>query len=200
MKNTACCVLFFTIAAVFGQRTFVKDSAIAFQKNLDREYADKKESPLTEKDRQEFKGLDYFPVDGKYFVEAKFIRTENEQPFEMKTSTARRPMYVKYGEAVFTIDSKECRLNIYRSIDLSKTEKYRDYLFLPFLDLTSGEESYGGGRYIDLKIPEGDTIVIDFNRAYNPYCAYNSKYSCPVTPRENTLDVAIKAGVKKFHD
>lgn len=200
MKNIACCVLFFTIAAVFGQRTFVKDSAIAFQKNLDREYADKKESPLTEKDRQEFKGLAYFPVDGKYFVEAKFIKAENEQPFEMKTSTARRPMYVKYGEAVFTIDGKQCKLNIYRSIDLSKTEKYKNYLFLPFLDITSGEESYGGGRYIDLTIPDGDTIVIDFNRAYNPYCAYNSKYSCPVTPRENTLDVAIKAGVKKFHD
>ncbi|AWI27269.1 DUF1684 domain-containing protein [Flavobacterium pallidum] len=199
MRNIACCMLFLMASCAFGQRVFVKDSSVAYQKNLDREYADKKESPLTAKDRLQFKGLDFFPVDGKYFVTAKFTRTEGEKPFGM-TSTSRTPMYVKYGEAAFTLDGKQCKLNIYRNIDLSKTEQYKNYLFLPFLDLTSGEESYGGGRYIDLRIPEGDTIVIDFNRAYNPYCAYNPVYSCPVTPRENTLDVAIKAGVKKFHD
>jgi uncharacterized protein (DUF1684 family) len=73
-------------------------------------------------------------------------------------------------------------------------------LFLPFSDLTCGKESYIGGRYIDLKIPTSDTILIDFNTAYNPYCAYNHKYSCPIVPLENDLPVAINAGVKKFHD
>jgi uncharacterized protein (DUF1684 family) len=73
-------------------------------------------------------------------------------------------------------------------------------LFLPFLDNTNGDTTYGGGRYIDLRIPEGDTIEIDFNKAYNPYCAYNSRYSCPIVPRENYLDTNIEAGVKKFHD
>jgi uncharacterized protein len=91
-------------------------------------------------------------------------------------------------------------LNIYRNIDLSKKKEYKNYLFLPFLDLTSGNESYGGGRYIDMRIPKGNIITIDFNKAYNPYCAYNHKYSCPVVPDENNLNIEIKAGVKKFHN
>ncbi|WP_298152078.1 DUF1684 domain-containing protein [Flavobacterium sp.] len=200
MKTLCYLVLLFSIPAAFGQQFFVRDSAVAFQKRLDSEYADKKQSPLTEQDRKKFNGLHYYPVDGKYFVLAKLTRTQNEIPFAMPTTTERKPMYVKYGEISFTLDGKACQLNVYQSIDLSKSEKYKNYLFLPFLDLTSGEESYGGGRYIDLTVPDGDVIAIDFNRAYNPYCAYNNKYSCPITPRENTLDVAIEAGVKKFHD
>ena len=77
-------------------------------------------------------------------------------------------------------------------------EKYRDYLFLPFTDNTNGEQTYTGGRYIDLSIPDGDTIVVDFNKAYNPYCAYNKKYSCPIVPSVNNLDTEIRAGVKAF--
>ena len=123
-----------------------------------------------------------------------------EKPFEMKTSTERRPIYVKYGEAHFTIDGKSFKLNIYRNIELSKKSEYKDYLFLPFSDLTSGNESYIGGKYIDMKTPKGDTIVIDFNTSYNPYCAYNNKYSCPKVPLENDLNIEIKAGVMKFHD
>ena len=73
-------------------------------------------------------------------------------------------------------------------------------MFLPFSDETNGIESYGGGRYIDLRIPEGNTLIIDFNSAYNPYCAYNDKYSCPIVPRENYLRTRIEAGVKKFKD
>ena len=75
---------------------------------------------------------------------------------------------------------------------------YFDYLFLPFLDLTNGKTTYSGGRYIDLRIPEGDTIIIDFNKAFNPYCAYSHHYSCPVVPSENYLDFEVRAGVKKF--
>ena len=89
-------------------------------------------------------------------------------------------------------------MNLYQSLDLKKIEEYKDALFLPFTDLTSGVDSYGGGKYIDLKIPQGTTITIDFNRAYNPYCAYNHKYSCPIPPQENDLAIEIRAGVKKF--
>ena len=131
---------------------------------------------------------------------AAFVRTEKEKPFEMKTSTDRKPLYVKYGELSFTIDGRDLKLNVYKNIELSKKEEYKDYLFLPFSDLTSGKESYIGGKYIDLRIPKGDTIVIDFNTSYNPYCAYNHKYSCPKVPLENDLNIEIKAGVKKFHD
>jgi len=171
-----------------------------FQKELNTEYADAKTSPLMVEDLMVFKTLDFYPINEKFFVVAKFIRTADEKPFEMKTSTDRKPMYVKYGEAHFVMDGSVLKLNIYKNIELSKKEAYKDYLFLPFSDLTSGKESYIGGKYIDLKTPKGDTVVIDFNTSYNPYCAYNSKYSCPKVPLENDLNVAIRAGVKKFHD
>jgi len=184
----------------FGQEKFDSASVEKFQKELNTEYADAKTSPLMAEDLAVFKALDFYPISEKFFVTAKFIRTENDKPFEMKTSTDRKPLYVKYGEAHFMIDGKLFQLNIYRNIELSKKEEYKDYLFLPFSDLTSGNESYIGGKYIDMKTPKGETIVIDFNTSYNPYCAYNHKYSCPKVPLENDLNIEIKAGVKKFHD
>jgi uncharacterized protein (DUF1684 family) len=86
-------------------------------------------------------------------------------------------------------------LNVYQSHTLREKEGYKDYLFLPFTDLTNGNETYGSGRYIDLRIPERETIIIDFNKAYNPYCAYNYGYACPIPPKENKLKVEIRAGV-----
>lgn len=184
----------------FGQEKFDKAAAEKFQKDLNTEFADAKTSPLLPKDFAQFKALDFYPVNEKAFVVAQFTRTENEKPFEMPTTGTRRPMYVKYGEARFQLEGKEFKLNIYRNIELSKKEEYKDHLFLPFSDLTSGKESYIGGKYIDLKIPHGTTIVIDFNQSYNPYCAYSYKYSCPKVPLENDLAIEIKAGVKKYHD
>ena len=116
----------------------------------------------------------------------------------MKTSTDRLPEYVKYGEAYFTLDEKELKLSIYQSTNHEKEEGYEDSLFLPYTDLTSGDGSYGGGKYLDLKIPEGNTIIIDFNKTYNPYCAYSHRYSCPVPPEENDLLVRIEAGVMDY--
>jgi len=170
----------------------------AYRNQLNKEFADPEESPLTEEDRKEFKELHFFPIDLNYRIEARFVRTKGEKPFEMPTSTDRKPIYEKYGEAHFKIDSQAFVLSIYQSHRLRTMEKYRNHLFLPFNDWTNGEETYGGGRFLDLKIPEGDTIIIDFNKAYNPYCAYNHKYSCPIPPEENKLEVAIKAGVKAF--
>lgn len=184
----------------FGQHKFDKTAVETFQKELNIEYADAVKSPLTIEDRIHFKTLDFYPINENLFVTAQFVRTENEKPFEMKTSTERKPLYVKYGELFFSLDGKSFQLNVYRNIELSKKKEYEDHLFLPFSDLTSGNESYIGGKYIDLKIPKGNTIAIDFNTAYNPYCAYNHKYSCPIVPLENDLNIEIKAGVKKFHD
>jgi uncharacterized protein (DUF1684 family) len=184
----------------FGQEKFDVSAVAKFQKELNAEYADAKTSPLTAVDLAVFKTLDFYTANETFFVEAKFIRTKKEKPFEMETSTDRKPMYVKYGELYFTIEGQDLKLNVYKNIELSKKKGYKDYLFLPFSDLTSGVESYIGGKYIDLKIPKGDTIVIDFNTSYNPYCAYNYKYSCPKVPLENDLNIEVKAGVKKFHD
>ncbi len=183
----------------FSQEKFNILDVIKFQNELNQEYADAKTSPLMTEDLATFKTLDFFPANEKFFVVAKFVRTKKEKPFEMKTSTDRKPMYMKYGEVFFTIDGSNLKLNVYKNIALSKQEKYKDHLFLPFSDLTCGNESYIGGKYIDLKIPKANSIVIDFNTSYNPYCAYNHKYSCPIVPLENDLNIEIKAGVKKFH-
>ncbi|WP_229316601.1 DUF1684 domain-containing protein [Flavobacterium ammoniigenes] len=200
MKKFILWLMLWQFGIGFAQNQFSFSAVEKFQNELNAEYADAKTSPLLPDDLKVFKSLDFYPVNEKFFVVAQFIRTENEQPFEMKTSTERKPVYVKYGEAHFNINGQFFKLNIYRNIELSKKEQYKNHLFLPFSDLTCGSESYIGGKYIDLKIPQGDTIVIDFNTSYNPYCAYSPKYSCPKVPLENDLKIEIRAGVKKFHD
>lgn len=169
-----------------------------FQKQMNAEFKDATKSPLKEKDRKDFKGLDFFKFDTAYVVTAKFSRTPDEKPFKMKTTTDRLPNYVKYGNVEFQLEGKSHNLSIYQNLDLLEEEGYEDYLFLPFLDNTNDEESYAGGRYVEASIPKGDSIIIDFNKAYNPYCAYNDKYSCPIVPRENYVDAYINAGVKAF--
>tara|TARA_B100000497_G_scaffold118886_1_gene145647 strand:- start:65877 stop:66524 length:648 start_codon:yes stop_codon:yes gene_type:complete len=169
------------------------------QKELNKEFLDPETSILDSLDQITFKGLLFYPINTKFRFEAKFVRTPDEKPFLMKTSTDRLPEYVKYGEAFFMLDKKELKLNIYQSTNHEKEEGYEDYLFLPYTDLTSGDGSYGGGKYLDLKIPDGNSIIIDFNKTYNPYCAYSHRYSCPVPPEENDLLVRIEAGVRDYN-
>ena len=144
--------------------------------------------------------LNHLYQDLGFIVVATFSRTNNEKVFQMKTSTDRLPEYKKYGVLHFTLDGKKLSLNVYQNMELTKKAGYEEYLFLPFSDKTNGHESYIGGRYIDMRIQEGSSWMIDFNKAYNPYCAYNYKYSCPIVPLDNDLPIEIKAGVKKFHD
>lgn len=195
MKKLLSFLLLMYVSLAMSQET-----AEEFQANLNKEFANREESPLTDEDFKVFQSLDFYPIDEKFVVEAKFVRTPKERVFKMKTSTTRLPEYKKYGELLFQIDGKDFKLNVYQNIELSKKEGYEDYLFLPFSDLTCGKESYIGGRYIDMRIPKTKTVTVDFNKAYNPYCAYNHKYSCPIVPLENDLPIEILAGVKKFHD
>jgi len=169
-----------------------------FQKEMNEFFKDASISPLKEKDLKNFKGLDFFAFDSSYVVNADLTRTPEEKSFKMKTTTDRLPEYIKYGIVTFDLFNKSYSLNIYRNLDIINNEGYQDYLFLPFLDDTNGFESYGGGRYIDLDIPKGDNLVIDFNSAYNPYCVYDEKYSCPIVPRDNYLSIKINVGVKAF--
>lgn len=170
----------------------------AFQYELNVEFSDKKTTPLKSKDFKKFKSLAFFPINENYKVVADFERTPDEPIFEMPTSTERKPLYSQYGIATFTIDGKELSLRIYQNQDLMLDPEYEDYLFIPFNDLTNGDKTYDAGRYLDLKTTSESTIVIDFNKAYNPYCAYNDKYSCPIPPRENDLSIEIKAGILSF--
>ncbi len=169
-----------------------------FQRELNAEFKDATKSPLTESDRKHFKGLEFFKFDSTYIVTAQLERTPQAKPFKMKTTTSRNPEYVEYGQLHFKLKGQSRSLTVYQNLELITQKGYETYLFLPFLDETNGFETYGGGRYIDTKIPSNNTIVIDFNSAYNPYCAYNEKYSCPIVPRQNYLKIRVEAGVKKF--
>lgn len=169
-----------------------------FQLKINAEYKDATTSPLKKKDRKHFKSLDFFKVDSSFIVKANLTRTPNTEFFGMKTTTERLSKERVYGVVSFELKGAKFELNVYQNEELMGKEEYVDYLFFPFLDDTNGEESYGGGRYIDLRIPDGDTIIIDFNTAYNPYCAYNPKYSCPIVPRDNYLPLKVEAGVKAF--
>lgn len=169
-----------------------------FQEELNKEYKNPETSPLPDRYRKDFETLDFFPPDTNYIINAKLIRTPDALPFLMPTTTDRKSKEVLYGVAHFILNGKARQLEIYQNQELMLQEKYRDYLFLPFTDATNGEETYAGGRYIDLTIPDGDSIQIDFNKAYNPYCAYNKKYSCPIVPGVNTLDTKVMAGVRAF--
>lgn len=201
MKNIVKLLVLLLISSCNSQDKRPIMGETEYQQELNASYKDASKSPLKTKDLKNFKGLDFFKVDTTFIVTAKLTKTENAPVFEMATTTDRKPLYKEYGILNFTLKGKKCQLTIYQSQDDLRDEKYKDYLFLPFTDDTSGNESYGGGRYMDVMTtdenPDG-TIQLNFNNTYNPYCAYNDKYSCPLTPRKNHLDIEIKAGVKVF--
>lgn len=188
---------FLFLLLLIGIASFAQNqNAAEFQKKLNEEYANPEETPLLKEDLEKFEGLPFFEINDKFIVTARFIRTAESKPFEMKTTTERLPIYEKYGEAHFEIEGKAYVLSIYQGHKTREMEEYKNHLFLPYTDATNGNESYGGGRFIDLLIPEGNEIIIDFNKSYNPLCAYNHKYSCPIPPQENDLNLRIEAGVK----
>ena len=167
-----------------------------FRNELNAEYADSANTPLLPEDWKVFTELPFYDIDTAFYVVAQFEKAKRQKAFEMKTTTDRKPIYKLYGIATFKIKGETFSLQIFQNQKLKKTKEYKDYLFLPFTDVTGGDGTYPGGRFIDLRIPKGKTIVIDFNKAYNPLCAYNHKFSCPVPPKENHLNTRIEAGVK----
>lgn len=150
--------------------------------------------------KTDWKFMKFFPVNMKYRVLAVFEKMDDSTGFIMKTSGAKTSRYYKYGKLSFTIDHQPLQLTVYQSELLKKDSQYKNYLFVPFTDLTSGDKSYGGGKYLDFVMDDikNNTLLIDFNKAYNPYCAYATGYNCPIPPRENDLPVAIKAGEMDF--
>lgn len=176
------------IAEIEQQRT---------EKNI--EYSDSLKSPLNPIHLAEFNGLEYFEVDPDFNIEGTLELTPDEKPFEMATSTDRVPVYRKYANFHFKVKGESFVLGIFQNMDFMDDSVYENHLFIPFQDLTSSKEAYGGGRYIDIQIPKTDKVMVDFNLAYNPYCAYDDKWSCVIPPPENFLEVKILAGEKKFH-
>lgn len=154
------------------------------------------------KKEEEKKQLRFYPIQEKYKVTASFKPAENMEWFTMETSGTMKKVYRVYGTVTFTINDTVNTLQVLQAQQLLTSNEYKDYLFLPFTDKTTGQDTYEVGRYIDLKITDikNDKVVIDFNKNYNPYCAYVSgKYNCPIPPKANDLTVAITAGEKKYH-
>ncbi len=137
--------------------------------------------------------LNYFLPDESYRVQAQFEPIIDGEIFQMKTNTDRLPEYRKYGKLSFTIQNQNLVLTLYQNVEQP------EYLFCPFKDKTNGNQTYGSGRFLDFEEKDLENMVLDFNYAYNPYCAYNSNFSCPIPPFENHLDIEVLAGEKKWH-
>ena len=192
MKKLFSCFLLLAIIRGYCQEGY-KDSMNSYLAN----YVGTHEV-VTGDDKQFFS---FYPVDANYRVMANFKKAINFHWFAMETSGTVKKTFRVYGTLRFMLNDTLLTLNVYQSQNLMNTDEFQNHLFLPFTDLTSGDETYTAGRYIDLLIDDivDNKVIIDFNKAYNPYCAYVSgKYNCPLPPRENQLPVAIFAGEKMF--
>ena len=142
----------------------------------------------------------FFRPDQKYCVTATVAESPGSVPFMVPTHSGKQKPFKEYGTLSFSLDGKALVLHAYQLIDLVNNEAHKDDLFVPFKDLTNYETTYGGGRYIDLSIKDikDGKITLDFNKCYNPYCAYTDGFSCPIPPKENYLGIAIPVGEKDF--
>lgn len=199
VKKTVSILIFILSCNSHDKRPLVGETA--HQQRLNAQFKDATKSPLKKVDLRNFKGLNFFPLDSSYIVSAKLLRTSKPSLLEIATSDNKISYYRDFGRLTFTLKGEEQGLIAYQSLEEYERSGYEGRLFLPFTDLTTGKGSYSGGRYIDLlesDIQKDGTIVINFNQSYNPYCAYNEEYSCPIPPRTNHLTIAVKAGIKDF--
>jgi uncharacterized protein (DUF1684 family) len=171
---------------------------MTYQAQLERHRAEKDrflqkhpQSPLDPHLQKKFQALDYYPINEKYYFELPLTPYEEEETLEMDTSTGEIRQYNRIGYLEFEVDGEVAKLNVYQPIDGS------DHYFVPFRDKTSGKETYGAGRYLDPEM-HGGKFILDFNVAYNPFCAYSEAYTCPLPPVENWLQIPIRAGEKDF--
>ena len=162
-----------------------------FRSQKDEFFSHHPESPLTPEQKRNFEGLSYFSDNPDLRLEVSVEEFEEKDEIQMQTTTGGVQDYVRYGKFRFEVDGQEAELTIYAS---------HHGFFLPFADSLAGEETYGAGRYLEPQPVRNGNFLVDFNLAYNPFCAYNEKWTCPITPFENRLRVPIRAGEKIFHD
>jgi uncharacterized protein (DUF1684 family) len=196
MKKIALFVLICLMYLQSAAQTY-EDSIIEHRKIYKAEFLEDDNSPLKKEDLQY---LDFFEINPSYKVVAQFSKVKDKTGFTMHTHSGKEKHYFKYGKLQFKLFGKKQTLYLYQSKDLMAKDEYKDYLFLPFTDNTNYKTTFGGGRYLDFKI--GDiqygNIIIDFNKCYNPYCAFAGGYSCPIPPKENDLKISVEAGEKLF--
>jgi hypothetical protein len=165
------------------------------REHKDEYFGDDPRSPLPAEEREDFDGLDYYPVSADYRFELPLERYDEPETVVVGTSTEGEQRYLAVGKFTFTVDGEEATLVAYKS------DPDEERLWVPFRDATSGEETYGAGRYLDLEPDRHRTNgewILDFNEAYNPTCAYADQYECPLPPTDNWLDVPIEAGEKGY--
>lgn len=204
MKFKSIAIVVVVVACVaIVVNTFVSNTSGEYRDQIERERDEKNHYMKTSKaspfvtDSIDFTALSYFPVDERYRIIADLIPAEEKKPMQMPTSDGKTARFVPYAYAAFDLGNRHHRLLILESIDMGPA---RGTLFLGFGDKTNAVETYGGGRYLDVKKSPGSaTITLDFNLAYNPYCAYTDSYTCPLPPQENILEVPIPAGEKNYH-
>lgn len=159
-------------------------------------FSENPHSPIPSEERDSFEGLDYYPIDETYRFELPLHEHDEKEQLTVATSTEGEREYLRWGEFQFTLDGEQVTIQAYKS------DPNEDRLWVPFRDATSGDETYGAGRYLDLEREEHHTEdgvwILDFNEAYNPTCAYNDRYECPLPPTENWLDVPIEAGERRY--
>ena len=192
------------IGIIFYSLNDTKISASAYLAQLNKLRHDKNQtfrqgenSPLETTQKANFDSLKYYPGDKALAVTATIARTEKPDTALLPMSDNKKEKYLRWGTAKFTLNSAPQQLLLFL-----KANGTDSTLFVPFTDLSNGHETYGGGRYLDVALPKANEteLTLDFNRAYNPYCAYNNAYSCPVPPAENRLQAAIAGGEKSFHE
>ncbi|GAB3652734.1 DUF1684 domain-containing protein [Hymenobacter agri] len=168
-----------------------------FRRDKNQSFRQSENSPLETTQKAAFDSLKYYPGDPAFIPHADISRNSTPDTILLQTTGTQPDKYLNWGTVKFSLNNAPQQLRLY-----VKADGRDSTLFIPFTDLTNGHETYGGGRYLDAPVPKlNDTeIQLDFNRAYNPYCAYNNQYSCPVPPAENQLQVPIPAGEKSFHD
>jgi len=160
-----------------------------FRTEKDEFFGHHPQSPLSPEQKSNFNGLKYFPENESLRLEVEAGLLNDDQPIQMQTTTGGSQVYFRHAKFKFAVDGQETELTIYKA----------DYgYFLPFVDSLAGEETYPAGRYLEPEELPGNRFLVDFNIAYNPYCAYNDMWSCPITPAENRIKVPIRAGEKVF--
>jgi uncharacterized protein len=152
------------------------------------------DSPLTNEQKNDLVELDYYEVDPAYRVRGRMVPVENRKMLEIPLTDGKTEKYLKHSYAEFELHGQQHRLLLLQSPREPDLRKF----FLAFADETSAEETYGGGRYVDVRQDGQHTVTIDFNMAYNPYCAYNPDFACPLPPKENLLDIPVRAGEKNY--
>ncbi|MFK5857579.1 MAG: DUF1684 domain-containing protein [Bacteroidota bacterium] len=162
------------------------------------EFADSITSPFNKVELSKFHGFNYFDPNIDFRVNAKFTVDTSGTTFGMKTTTARTPTYRIFGYLNFVVNDTVCKLVAFQNMDYINHPDYGGHLFVPFTDLSNANDTYAAGRYIDIVIPNSQTVILDFNEAYNPYCAYSERWSCPLVPYENHVNVHVRAGEKKY--